>query len=345
MNRRRFLASSTGAAAFTAACSRDTRRRLNVLNWGDYIDPAVLEAFEMETGVRVRYGTYENNEELLGKIMSGNSGWDIVFPTHNRVAPMRELSLIAPLDARRLTGIASLGGSFKAPKWDASFDWSIPYLWTTTGIAYNARHYPEKPASWGDLWHATAKGKLTMLDDVDDVFGAALAKLGHPYSSANPDHLRQAQQEIVNQKPLVRAYLSTEARDQMVAGDVTVAQTFATTAQLAIDGNQDVVFLHPKEPFAAYCDCAVILRESKRTELAHEFLNFLLRPDISLQIARKIRTATPNAKSAELMSPDERASAVLYPSTATMARADWPLPLPPDVVRLRDRLWTEIKSA
>lgn len=349
MNRRTFLRAAAGACGFVSACKRDTRKRLNVLNWGDYIDPAVLARFERDAQVRVRYATYENNEEMLGKVMSGNSGWDVVFPTHNRVQPMRELELIAPLDSKRITGASDLAPGFRNPTWDPNLEWSIPYLWTTTGIAYNRKHYAAAaaaaPAAWADLWRESVRGKLTMLDDVDDVFGAALAKLGLPYASSVPEDLRRAQKEIVSQKPLVRAYLSSEARDQMVAGDVLVAQTFATTAQLAIDGNTDVSFIHPREEFAAYCDCAVILRESSRKELAHEFLSFLLKPDVSLQNARKIRTATPVSGALNLMTPEERANVTLYPSAETMKRASWPQSLPPEIVTLRDRLWTEAKSA
>src|SRR5262249_31679588 len=157
----------------------------------------------------------------------------------------------------------------------------------------------------------------------------------------NPDELRRAQHEIMAQKPLVRAYISSEARDQMVAGDVLIAETFATTAQLAIDGNPDITYVEPKEPYAAYCDCAVILKESTRTELAHDFLNFLLRPDISAEISQTIRTATPNERAFQLLPVDTQQSKTLYPDAETLKRAEWPLTLPPNIVRLRDRLWTE----
>lgn len=341
MNRRVFLLSVPGALA---GCMRSRAKRLNVMNWGDYIGATTIRDFEREFQVKVRYGTYENNEELFGKVMGGNSGWDVVFPTQNRVDPMRQLGLLAPLDHTRLPSLNNLFPRFQKPLWDSSLDWCVPYMWTTSGIAYNARLYHAAPERWKDLWDERARGKLTMLDDVDDVFGAALAKLGYPYNSANPDHLRHAQREIVAQKPLVRAYISTEARDQMVAGDVLIAQTFATTAQLAIDGNADVVYRHPKDPFAVYCDCGVILRESTRTELAHEFLNYTLRPDVSAGIAQTIRTATPNQKAFELLSAKERANATLYPPAEVLDRAEWPLPLPPEMVRLRDRLWTEVKA-
>ena len=342
MNRRVFL--MTAGLGALHACTSGKTQRLNVMNWGDYIAPTTIATFEKEFAVRVRYATYENNEELFGKIMSGNSGWDVVFPTHNRIDPLRDLGLIAPLDHGRLT-TSNLFPRFQNPLWDPSLDWSVPYMWTTSGIAYNRAKFPFQPASWSDLWRPETRGKMTMLDDVDDVFGAALAKLGFLYNSASADELRKAQREIIAQKPLVRAYISTEARDQMVAGDVLIAETFATTAQLAIDGNADLSYVLPKEPYAAYCDCAVILKESKRAALAHEFLNFILRPEISAEIAQTIRTATPNEKAFALLPAATRQSTTLYPDAATLARAEWPLTLPPEIVRLRDRLWTEAKSA
>jgi spermidine/putrescine-binding protein len=342
MNRRTFLMSVAGAST---GCMTQQTRRLNVMNWGDYIGATTIHDFATEFNVKVRYATYENNEELLGKVMSGNSGWDVVFPTQNRVQPMRQLGLIAPLQNRLLPNLSNLFERFKRPPWDPSLEWCVPYMWTTTGIAYNHARYHAEPASWNDLWDDRARGKLTMLDDVDDVFGAALAKLGYLYNSANPDELRRAQKEVIAQKRLVRAYLSTEARDQMVAGDVLIAQTFATTAQLAIDGNKDIIYTLPREPFPVYCDCGVILHESKRTELAHQFLNYTLRPDVSAAIARTIRTATPNEKAFASLSPQEQANKTLYPPATVLDRAEWPLPLPAEIVKLRDRLWTEVKSS
>src|SRR5450755_9460 len=133
MNRRMFLMSAGSALA---ACSSRTARRLNVMNWGDYVAPNTIATFEKEFGVHVRYATYENNEELFGKIMSGNSGWDVVFPTHNRIDPLREMNLIGPLEHARLRNLANLFPRFQKPVWDPSLDWSVPYMWTTSGIAY-----------------------------------------------------------------------------------------------------------------------------------------------------------------------------------------------------------------
>src|SRR3954469_5048025 len=135
MNRRHFFLGLSGLAA----CRRETRPRLNVYNWSTYIAPETIPAFEAEFGVRVRYATYESNEELLAKVLSGNSGWDVVFPTHNRLAPMQENGLLTPLNHEWLTGLSHLDERFQRPAWDPGLQWGVPYLWNGTGIIYNRK--------------------------------------------------------------------------------------------------------------------------------------------------------------------------------------------------------------
>jgi spermidine/putrescine transport system substrate-binding protein len=340
MNRRHFIFGAAGLAG----CARDSRPRLNVYNWSAYIAPETIPAFEAEFGARVRYATYESNEEMLTKVITGNSGWDIVFPTHTRLEPMRANGLLAPLDHAALPGLANLDARFRAPAWDAGLAWAVPYMWNGTGIVYNKSLHPA-PARWADLWSPALKGRLTMLDDPEDMLGACLKKLGLSFSATDPDQLHRAEREAIAQKPLLRAYLNAEVRDQLVAGDVLAAQLWSTTAQQAIDAAPQLAFAYPAEGFPFYCDCAVILRESRRGELAHKFLNFLLRPAISAQIVQATRTATANGAALSLLPEDTRTNPALYPGPKIFARGEWPRTVPNATQRLRDRIWTEIKSA
>jgi spermidine/putrescine transport system substrate-binding protein len=257
---------------------------------------------------------------------------------------MRELGLLAPLRREWLPHTAHLDERFRAPAWDPQLAWCVPYLWFGTGIAYNRKLVPP-PARWADLWDARLKGRLTMLDDPEDTIGAALKKLGLPFSSTDPGELGRAQRELMAQKPLLRAYLNAEVRDQLVAGDVLAAHMWSTTAQQAIDAAPGLAFVFPAEGFPLYTDCAVILRESRRARLAHEFLNYLLRPTVAAAIATHTRTATPNGAAYALLPDAIRHNPVLYPPPETFARGEWPQTLPPAAQRLRDRIWTEIKSA
>jgi spermidine/putrescine transport system substrate-binding protein len=336
MNRRAFLLT----APVAVACARDPRPRLNVYNWSTYIDPAMLTRFENERGVRLRYGTYESNEEMLAKVMTGNSGWDIVFPTHSRLAPMARNGLIANLDHARLPSLKNLDARFQPPQWDADLRWGVPYMWNATGIAYNAAQTSE-PHGWAGLWDPALRGRLTMLDDPEDAIGACLQKLGYPFGSIDGNQLQAAKAQAIAQKKLLRAYLNAEVRDQLVSGDVLAAQIWSTTARQAIRGNAKLAFAYPEEGYPLYCDCVVILRESKRTELAHEFLEFLLRPDVAANNARVADTATANGAARAILPGDP----VLYPPDEVYRRGVWPTALPSAAQRYRDRLWTEIKSA
>jgi spermidine/putrescine transport system substrate-binding protein len=332
-----------GAAA-AAGCARDRRPRLNVYNWSAYVAPETIPNFEKEFGVRVRYATYESNEEMLAKVLGGNSGWDVVFPTHNRLLPMREYGLLARLRHELLPNLPNLAAQFQAPAWDPRLEWGVPYMWYGTGIIYN-RSVKPAPAAWADLWSGRLKGRLTMLDDPEDVLGACLKKLHLPFSSTDPAELRRAEQDAIAQKSLLRAYLNAEVRDQMVAGDVLAAQLWSTTAQQAIDAAPQLAFAYPAEGFPFYLDCAVILRESSRVELAHRFVDYLLRPGVSAGIAGYTKTATANGAGQALLPSAVRDNPTIYPTTEVFARGEWPGTLPAAAQKLRDRIWTEIKSA
>lgn len=336
MKRRSFLAVS----AATFACSRDHRPRLNVYNWSSYIDPAMIARFERERGVRVRYGTYESNEEMLAKATTGNSGWDVVFPTHSRIAPMARNGLLAKLDHGRLPSLSNLDARFQQPVWDRPLTWAVPYMWNATGIAFNREQVPE-PHAWNALWSPSLKGRLTMLDDAEDVIGACLRKLGFPFDSTDTAQLQAARAEAIEQKRLLRAYLNAEVRDQLVSGDVLAAQIWSTTASQAIHASSKIGFAYPEEGYPLYCDCAAILRESTRYELAHDFIDFLLRPEVAAANAKIAESATANGPARAMMPSDP----VLYPPDYIYQRGVWPPALPSAAQRYRDRLWTEIKAA
>ena len=339
MRRRYFLL--TAASALTACTSR-TRPRLNVYNWSAYIDPAQIARFEKERGVRVRYGVYESNEEMLARGLTGNSGWDIVFPTHSRLEPMARNGLIAELDHQKTPLLVNLDERFRKPAWDPGLRWGVPYMWNGTGIAWNKAQVAE-PQSWDTLWDPKLRGRLTMLDDVEDAIGVCLLKLGLSFHSTDEHELQAAKQEAIRQKQLLRAYINAEVRDQLVAGDVLAAQLWSTTTAQAMHASPvtPVAFTYPPQGFPLYCDCGVILRESRRAGLAHEFLNFLLLPDVAAANARVGDTATACGPARTLLPNDP----VMYPPEEIYRRGFWPHALPSAAQRYRDRIWTEIKSS
>lgn len=321
--KRRFFMGLTGLAG----CTSNTKPRLNVINYSDYIARETVPNFEREFNVQVRYSAViEGSEETIAKTMSGNSGWDVVFPENRLVFPMHEMGLLTPLDHNKLPNLKYLTERFQKPAWDTNLEWSLPYLWSCCGILCPKTG---KITSWNDLWNPAYKGKVTMLDEPSEVFAACLKILGHSINTDDPGELRKAQNLAIDQKQVLRAYLNTEVRDQVASGDVLAAQLWQGSAQLTIDNAPQLHFVNPSEGYSLYCDCVAILAESRRKDLAHEFLNYLYRPEVAKANSATSRASSPCASTNEQV----------------MERGEWFRTASGPTQRLRDRLWTEIKSA
>src|SRR5262249_4848165 len=200
VNRRIFLLGLSGSAG----CAPGRRPRLNVYNWSNYVAPDTIPNFEREFGVTVRYGVYESNEEMLAKALTGNSGWDVVFPSNYLIRPMRANGLLAPLRREWLPNLDNLEPRFRNPSWDKDLQWSVPFMWGASGIVFDGKLSPP-PTSWSDLWRPQLRNHITMLDDPAEVLGACLKKLGYSINSGDPGELEKARREAVAQKPLLRA--------------------------------------------------------------------------------------------------------------------------------------------
>ncbi len=281
---------------------------------------------------------------MLAKVMSGNSGWDVVFPSNSFIEPMRSLGLLCPLDHRRLPLLSNLANKFQSPEWDRNLEWCVPYMHSATGILY-AKNVSPHPSAWSDLWSNTYRRRMTMLDDPAEVFAACLRRLDCSINSGNEHELKQARDLAEQQKPLLRAYMSEEVRDQVVAGEVLVAQMWAQVAAVAMEASPHLAFAFPEEGFALYADNACVLRESKHKDLAFEFLNYLLDARVAADVSIAIRGATANAAARALLPNSLRSDPVLYPDAQILRRGEWFRALSAPAQRLRDRYWTEIKSA
>jgi spermidine/putrescine transport system substrate-binding protein len=265
---------------------------------------------------------------------------------------MRDMGLLGQLRHEWLPNLSNLEQQFQRPPWDPGLEWCVPYMHGATGIVYQ-KSLGWSPRAWSDLWDARLTGKLTMLDDPPEVFAACLKTLGYSLNSADPSQLRAAQQRALAQKPLVRAYLNAEVRDQLVSGDVGAAQAWAVTAAQAIAAASErsdgvsvskLAFAFPSEGFPRYADNVAILRESSRQEAAHRFINYLLRPKVAAAIVETTRTAACNRAAQQYLPEALRSDPVLYPPAEILARGEWFAPQSAAGQRLRDRLWTEIKT-
>jgi len=306
---------------------------LNLYNWSDYIAPEVIPGFEREFGVRVTYDTFESSEEMVAKLQAGARGYDLVVPPTYAVTALVAAGLLAPLSPRYLGNRGNVAPVFRGLAHDPGDRYTVPWQWGMTGIAWRSDLAPP-PDSWGVFLEPRYRGKMTMLDDPRDVIGAMLRLRGHSINSVNPAELAAARSDAVAAKANLKAYLSAPVKGQLIAGDVWLAQLWnGDAAQAALR------WVLPLEGGTLWIDSLVVPAAAPHPRAAHEFINFILRPEIGAAISGATGYGTPNQAAMPLL---ERP--VPYPSSNELAR----LEIQEDLGRasaLWDEVWTRIKSA
>lgn len=317
---------------------------LNVYNWGDYIDPQTVKDFEKEFDVKVNYETFATNEEMLAKVKTGGTAYDVVFPSEYMIEYMIATDMLNEIDQSKLTNYANLDSRFTNLDYDPGNKHSVPYLWGIMGIVYNKTMVSEKVDSWNMLWNEKYAGKILMLDSSRDSLVPAQKKLGYSINTKNLDELNAARDELIKQKPYVRAYEVDTYKEQMIAGEGAMALTWSGDAYLLISENPDLDFAIPKEGTNLWFDAVAIPKTSQNVDLAHEFINYLLRADVAAKNSEYIKFSSPNAKAVELLPKEDSENEILYPKGDITNLGEVFSDLGDFTVEY-DRVWTEIKAS
>ncbi len=309
---------------------------LYLYNWGDYIDPELVEEFQAEAGVQVVVATFATNEAMIAKVRAGGSGYDIVVPSDYAVQVMVAESLLAPLDRAQLSNYGNLDPALLGLYFDRENIYSVPYLYGTTGIAYSRQVFPAGVDSWAALFDPAqleaVRGQASMLDDEREAPGAALHYLGASLNATDRALLDQARELLLAQKPFLAAYNSGNFQRLLASGEYVLAQAYSGDALLArrgledeFSGNPDIAFVIPQEGGTIWMDNLAILADSPNIAAAHRFVDFMLRPAIAARNAEYVGFLTPNIAAREQLSDELKA---LYaegfaPDDATYARLEW----------------------
>ena len=328
-----------GGGAAAAGRLGPIEQELNVYNWSDYIAPDTVAGFEREFGVRVAYDTYESNEELLAKLQSGARGYDVVVPSSYLIPAMQASELLMPLHRYLLPNFANVDPTFVDPPWDAGNAHTVPYHWGFTGIAYRRDRVREIAASQAVWSDARWRGKMTMMDDVREVLGAMLIWRGRSPNSVDPLELREARDDAVRAKHNLRAYKSAPVKADLIAGDVWVAQLWNGDATQAMVEQPAIAFAFPSEGSQIWADTLAVLADAPHPRAAHEFLNYVLRPEVGAAIADATGYGTANRAAAA-----RQTHPIAYPSADEMRHLEYQQDLGAHT-EAWDRIWTEIKSA
>lgn len=320
------------------------RAELNVLIWSNYIAPSVVRQFEERTGVAVRIETYDSNEALLAKLQAGVVTYDLIVPSDYMVGILIRENLLQPLDLTRVPNLRHLDPSALNLPFDPGNTYSLPYTWGVTGIGYRTDKIGASVGSWADLWDARWRGRIVMLDDMREAFGAALKLLGYSLNSTDPQQLRQARDRLLAQKPLVRAYDSANFDQLLLSGEAWIAQAWDGQILRARRENPNIEFAIPREGTTLIVDNLCIPRSARRPDLAHEFINYLLDPVVAAANMNEIMYLMPNVSARPLLREELRRHPLLSLSPDVRRKSEYLQDLGPTTL-LYDRYWTEVKIA
>lgn len=325
----------------------NTKDQLIVYNWGEYMDPEVIELFEEETGIQVIYEEFETNEIMYPKVKAGAIAYDLVCPSDYMIQKMIENDLLAEINFDNIPNIKNIGSVYKekSQAFDPENTYSVPYTWGTVGILYNKTMVSEPVDSWKILWDSKYSDSILMQDSVRDAFAVALKYLGYSLNSTNVQELTEAQSLLISQKPLVQAYVIDQVRDKMIGNEAALGVIYSGEAIFTQKENPDLEYVIPKEGSNLWIDSWVIPKNAQHKENAEKFINFLCRPDIALMNFDYITYSTPNTEARKLIEDESiRNSTIAFPDDEMLADCETFQYLGQDADELYNQLWREVKS-
>ncbi len=338
-----------------AGCGSSQQQKvLYVYNWGDYIEvddngvSQVLKDFEAETGIKVVYSTFASNEELYAKLTKNSGQYDVIVPSDYMVERMAKAGLLEEIDKSKIPNYANIDKEFQKMAFDPEGKYSVPYMWGTVGIVYNKAMVEEPVDSWSILWNEKYSKKLFMYDSSRDSISVALLYKGLKPNSQDDAELAQAEQALIEQKPLVLSYTLDDTRDKMLASEAAMAVVYSGDAVLiqqeAEAVGKEFGYSIPKEGSNIWMDSLCIVKGSKHKTEAEAFINFLCKPEISARNAEYICYAPPIKAAYEQLSDELKAIPALYPTEEEKARCTSYRDLG-DYNAKYEEVWLRVKAA
>lgn len=285
--------------------SKEEPKILKVLNYSEYIDPQVLKMFEDEYGVKIIYDEYEAAEEAWAKLRAGGGGYDVIITAHSYVGLAAKQGLLRPLNKELLPNLKNLDPRVASHPADPEQKYAVPYMWGTTGIAYVGSCVRDPPETWRGFlspgYLEKYSGRVSLLSEFSEVVMVSMIALGYDPSdraSWNDTVMSQVESLLREIKPyLAGFYGASQYMPALNTSKICLAQAWNGDVLVVQEANPDVYFVNPEDGALLWVDYMVIPRDAKNVELAHKFINFLLRPDIAAMNVKYVWYASSVKKS------------------------------------------------
>ncbi|MBO5473556.1 MAG: ABC transporter substrate-binding protein [Lachnospiraceae bacterium] len=342
------LLTSMAALTGCGASGGGSNGEVIVYNWGEYIDPETIEMFEKETGIKVVYDEFETNETMFPKVESGAASYDVVCPSDYMISKMIAADMLAELNFDNMPNAkANIGAQYyeQSRGFDPDNKYSVPYCWGTVGILYNQTMVEEPITNWAQLWDEKYADNILMQDSVRDAFMVAEKLNGFSMNTVDPDELAVARDSLIEQKPLVQAYVIDQVRDKMIGGEAAIGVIYSGEAIYTQRENPDLVYVIPEEGTNIWIDSWVILKDAPNKENAEKFIDFMCRGDIAVKNFEYITYSTPNDAARELIEDEDiRNSEIAFPDLSQYDNLEVFVYLGEEGDALYNEMWKEVKS-
>lgn len=268
--------------------SNKTKNEVNVLNWTSYIPSEVIDDFEKEYGIKVNYGTYSSNEELLAKISSSKEGtYDVIFPSDYMVELMIKKDMLMPIDISKIPNYSNINSLFLNKKFDLNNNYSLPFLAATTVIAVNRDNIHDNISGYNDLLNDKYENNIVLLDDQRIVIGMSLQALGYDMNETDSVRLNKGKEWLLKINRNVKAFDSDSPKTFLITGETDIGVMWNAEAVIAKEYNPNIEIIYPKEGFAISLDNYTIVKGAKNIENSYKFINYLLRDDVNSKITEE----------------------------------------------------------
>ena len=319
---------------------------LTVFNWFDYIDPEVLDIFEAETGIRVNYTNFTQNEDMYPKLVANVGTYDVVFPSEYMIERLIKEDQLEELNLDNIPNLENVLDNLRDPSYDPGNLHSVPYMWGTLGILYNTDLVSEPITSWQSLFDEKYAGSVFMMNSLRDTIGLGLKALGYSMNTRDPEQLREAGDLLVKQKQdkIVSGNFVDETKDKMVAGEAALAVIYSGDALYAMDKADNLAYVVPEEGSNIWVDGMCIPKGSTHKEAAEYFINFMCEPEIAQMNMEYILYSSPIKQVVENLSEDLASNGALNPPQEVVARCEYYNDIS-DSMDLYENIWMEIRMA
>jgi len=353
----------TTAIFFALTATAANAEELRVYNWSDYIDEALLEKFEKETGIELTYDVFDSNELLETKMLAGSSGYDVVVPSGTFLQRQIAAGAFQPLDMEQLPNIGNMWDvvSSRTAQYDPDNKYSINYMWGTTGLGVNVGKVKEllgEDVALNSIelllnpehMEKLASCGVHVIDAPTEVIPAVLNYLGEDPDSHDPDIIAKAEPVLQAIRPHITKFHSSEYINALANGDICLAFGWSgdvlQARDRAIEANNgaEIAYNAASEGALMWFDQMAIPADAQNPSGAHKFINFIMVPENMAAASNYVYFANGNLASQEFLAEDVIGDSAIYPDEAALETLFITTPYPAKVQRVVTRLWTKIKS-